>query len=394
MRDPTYPLIPIANIVASVLLIATLVSNSHRGAYNHGVIMLEGWVLVQVLIMAIQSIVWRDSWEIKIPVFCDISSHLWQGSTIGIPACSFVITRRLWSAIHDGPEGRSERTCNGVTFDYLMGIGLPLLSMVLYYPVQGARFQVIENYGCSTFIFPSGVAFILLQSWLVILPLLSILLYGWRIIVYLYQHQRATSRILHQSGDIFERTHYTRIFALACVDVVLVLPLGIATIITGFPDGTQFWPGWDIVKQWWAPQTVADTEWRISVVWSFNIYWNQCSGVVLSIAIFLLFGLTKAARESYLKVFLKARVLGSPRSTSREHGPGATSSITLPTARAEMGQTDSLATVAVTKGNVRQAADLDTLPSGPEASPRALVVVDIEVGHAMYSLARGSISRL
>ena len=72
MRDPTYPLIPVANFFAAFLLIVTLVSNGLRGAHTHGVVMLEGWVLVQVMIIAIQSIVWRESWHVMIPVFCDI----------------------------------------------------------------------------------------------------------------------------------------------------------------------------------------------------------------------------------------------------------------------------------------------------------------------------------
>ena len=72
MRDPTYPLIPIANICAAFLLSVTLVSNTIRGAHNRGVLMLQGWVLVQVILMAVQSIVWSDSWQIIAPVFCDV----------------------------------------------------------------------------------------------------------------------------------------------------------------------------------------------------------------------------------------------------------------------------------------------------------------------------------
>ena len=76
MRDPTYPLIPVANLLAACILVATLVSNSIRGAHNRGVIMLVGWTFVQDLIMAIHSIVWSDSSDNIAPVFCDICAFL------------------------------------------------------------------------------------------------------------------------------------------------------------------------------------------------------------------------------------------------------------------------------------------------------------------------------
>ena len=76
MQDPTYPLVPIASLLAAVLVILTFITNGVRGAYNRGVVMLEGWVLVGLLITVVQSIVWRDTYEIIAPVFCDICEFL------------------------------------------------------------------------------------------------------------------------------------------------------------------------------------------------------------------------------------------------------------------------------------------------------------------------------
>ena len=76
MQDPTYPLVPIASIVAAVLVLLTFITSGVRGAYNRGVVMFEGWVFVGLLITAIQTIVWRDSYELIAPVFCDICTSL------------------------------------------------------------------------------------------------------------------------------------------------------------------------------------------------------------------------------------------------------------------------------------------------------------------------------
>ncbi|KZV65884.1 hypothetical protein PENSPDRAFT_586173 [Peniophora sp. CONT] len=273
--------------------------------------MLEGWVLVQVLIMAIQSVVWRDSWNVIAPAFCDISSHLYQGLTIGIPACSFIITRRVWFAIKGDSALDSHKMRKELLVDYLLGIGAPLLSMIIMYPVQGSRFQVIENYGCSSYIYQCGAALILLQMWTVVFPVLSVSLYGWRIVAYIYRHRRTTNRFLRELTDGSDRPGYIRTVALACVDIALVLPLGLVNIATSVSVGMPFWPGWSTVHQYWAPNTVADTEWRISGVWAANIYWNQCSGVILSAVIFLLFGLTSTTRDLYKKAYKRARLSGS-----------------------------------------------------------------------------------
>ena len=124
--------------------------------------------------------------------------------------------------------------------------------------------------------------------------------------MYLYRHNRVTAKLL-QHGVSFDRTQYTRIIALACVDVVLMVPLGAVSIATYTADGVgSFWPGWTIIHTDLAPQPVTSAQWRSSAVWSFNLYWNQCSGVVLSLVIFILFGVARNARRSQ-KVSLHGR---------------------------------------------------------------------------------------
>ncbi|VDB86840.1 unnamed protein product [Peniophora sp. CBMAI 1063] len=356
MKDPTYPLVPILNVLAACLLSFTLISIVLREARsNRGVVMLCVWVLVQDTLMAIQSIVWRESWRIEMPVFCDISSHLWIGLTIGIPACSFVITRRLWLAVRANPGSGRKKTHDGILVDYLLGLGLPLLSMSVYYLVQAARFQVIENYGPSTYIYPCWVAVILLQSWPIIFPILSTSLYGWRIVTRLHRHRRTTRelKLLQYNGDQVQRTHYRRLFTLACIDTVLVLPLGIVPFVPGVPtpamstSGDEFWPGWNTIKEWWAPQAVSSDEWRISVAWSVNIYWNQLFGVLLSVVIFLLFGFTRDARERCGTALSRARNFGTLMPKSRR----SSSRISLPTALpiARIRRADSLSMVNISK---------------------------------------------
>ena len=72
MQDPTYPLVPVANLLAACLVVHSLVSSGLRGAYTRGVVILGAWILMGDLITAVQAIVWRNSYDVRIPVFCDI----------------------------------------------------------------------------------------------------------------------------------------------------------------------------------------------------------------------------------------------------------------------------------------------------------------------------------
>ena len=73
MRDPTYPLVPIASTLAASLIVLSFVANGTRGTRNRGVVILGSWVLLGNLMTAVQAIVWGDTDEILAPVLCDIS---------------------------------------------------------------------------------------------------------------------------------------------------------------------------------------------------------------------------------------------------------------------------------------------------------------------------------
>ncbi|KAI0031221.1 GPCR fungal pheromone mating factor, partial [Vararia minispora EC-137] len=119
------------------------------------------------------SIAWaRTSAEIA-PVFCDISSHLAVGSSVAIPACSFIITRRLFHIIHF----KSVLLGGKQLLEYFLGLGLPTIVMGLYYIVQGVRFQVLEEYGCGVAAYQSGAAILILDIWPLLLPVISVSLY-------------------------------------------------------------------------------------------------------------------------------------------------------------------------------------------------------------------------
>lgn len=111
--DPTYPLVPIANFLACVLVVIPLAHMLTR-PWNTGVYFFALWTLLSSLSTAINTLVWSNDVKDRAPIWCDIckspiyfsslspteiwleASHIDILVNTGIPACSLSITRRLY----------------------------------------------------------------------------------------------------------------------------------------------------------------------------------------------------------------------------------------------------------------------------------------------------------
>ena len=71
--DPTFPLVPIANFLACILVALPLSRNIFRTG-KVGVYMLAIWVGVVSFYTAVNCIIGKDNVENKAPIWCDISA--------------------------------------------------------------------------------------------------------------------------------------------------------------------------------------------------------------------------------------------------------------------------------------------------------------------------------
>ena len=111
--DPTYPLYPVASILAATLLLLVLLTGLIRQNWNLGVTFLCLWLFLENLTNGVGAIVWSDNAKVKFYVYCDIGaldslsllyllaysspvSHLKVVTYIAKPMATLVITRRLY----------------------------------------------------------------------------------------------------------------------------------------------------------------------------------------------------------------------------------------------------------------------------------------------------------
>ncbi|KZV63365.1 fungal pheromone STE3G-protein-coupled receptor [Peniophora sp. CONT] len=306
--DPTYPLYPIACILAAVMLLLVLLTSFIRQNWNLGVAFLCFWLFWENLTFGINAIIWFDNADVKLYIYCDIVTHMQLVTSVVKPMATLIITRRLYLItslrcveLHDTAAKR-----RNLAIEWTLGLVTPVLvAGPFYYIVQAVRFQIIDGFGCTNNPDGSLLGILLIWSWSAITPLLSITVYYPQVIRMFYRQRRDMNQFL-QSNNLVSRTNYFRIFALASIDVLLTLPIGIAAIVILVTDvlaqigHCPLYAGWTLLHTDWEPVGLSYAELKAHGTSTIaQLYFTQWSAPVLAFAIFGLFGVTAEARASY-----------------------------------------------------------------------------------------------
>ena len=71
--DPSYPLFPIACIIAATMLLLVLLTSLVRQSWNLGVTFLCFWLFLENIALGVNTIVWSNNFDVKLYIYCDIS---------------------------------------------------------------------------------------------------------------------------------------------------------------------------------------------------------------------------------------------------------------------------------------------------------------------------------
>ncbi|VDB82752.1 unnamed protein product [Peniophora sp. CBMAI 1063] len=310
--DPTYPLYPIACVLAAAMLLLVQLTSFIRQSCNLGVAFLCFWLFFENVTGAVNAIVWSGNADIKLHVYCDIVSHLDIVCFVVKPMATLIITRRLYLIVSlqsiELPSLSARRW--NILLEWMMACAIPLLvALPIYYLVQDMRFAVVEGFGCINSAAPSALNMILLKSWSVIPPSLSIAFYYPKVIRMFYRQSRDVNSFLRSNNSV-SRTNYYRILALASIDVALTLPVGITNMLlyimvdVSLSGAIPFYSGWHATHSDWAPRSITYAELQASGTSSLVLqYFAHWVSPVLAFAIFALFGCTVEARASYWRMF-------------------------------------------------------------------------------------------
>jgi len=279
----------------------------HLHAWNVGTQLFLAWVGLQCLFLGINSIIWNHNTINWAPVWCDISFRFGIGISVAIPAVVLCINRRLYilasvdSALHYSAAKRRE-----VIIDLAIGIGLPILEIILAFFAQGSRFMIVEDYGCAAAIFPSWVAIVVVSVPPILLELIAGV-YGCLSIHAFCKRRSEMNNILSRHQNL-NSNQYLRLMCFSICDLLAGIPITVAYLYFAVKSGLLPYPGFkqehyhfsDIIQVpavLWRANTISELSWEL----------NRWIIVWIAFVFFAIFGFTEDSCNNY-KAALQAVV--------------------------------------------------------------------------------------
>ncbi|TDL16855.1 fungal pheromone STE3G-protein-coupled receptor [Rickenella mellea] len=296
---PTYPYFPIMiflSFIASLLPLAWIRRD------NIGILFLAAWLATACLNQFVNSIIWYGNTRNPAPVWCDISSRLMIGVSAAIPASALCMVRRLYlicsmKAYLLTPKEKRRALIE----DLCICIGIPLLEMTIQYVVEGNRFHIIEDIGCSPATVNVWLAYVLFFSWPVIMGVMNA--------VYCVLTLRAVIKkgkdINQFFSDNSQRKHYRRLIILSVCELTFAFPFALLVMILNLitvPMVSHF--DWvDVHSHYSRIYLFPASSWRSDVLVEANLEMCRWILVLCAIVFYGVFGFSEEAINAYRRAF-------------------------------------------------------------------------------------------
>ncbi|KAE9390538.1 pheromone receptor [Gymnopus androsaceus JB14] len=248
------------------------------------------WTGLACLNQFIKSVVWTGNVINWAPVWCDISTRFMIGFAVAIPCASLCINRRLYYiTTADAVTATEADKRRAVMVDLAIGIGIPVLEMVLQYIDQGHRFDIFEDIGCYFFTYNTWVAYVLVATWPLAIGCISATYSILTIRAFMKRRSQFKEILFANSKLNFNL--YFRLMCLAGTEIVFTVPLSCWSIylnITSQP--IEPWNGWTDF-----PSVI----WHLNEGTAISLETSRWFVVVCAIVFFGFFGFADEARKNY-----------------------------------------------------------------------------------------------
>ncbi|EIW56741.1 STE3-domain-containing protein [Trametes versicolor FP-101664 SS1] len=296
--DPTWPAYPIVSFLGFIIALVPL--PWHLQAWNSGTCYYMIWTALGCLNEFVNSVIFAQSAVNVAPVWCDISTRIIIGQSVGIPIASLCISRRLYniSRVSSVMVTRAEKR-RVILQDTLCCVLFPIICMVLSYIVQGHRFNIFENLGCYPAIYNTLPTYFLVYMWPILIGIISSVYCILSLIMLLKRH--AQFREFLQTGGALTVSRYYRLMALAVTEIVFTIPLGVYELYSNAIDGALHpWLGWDDAHfDFSVVEEVPAVVWRAYPKVAIPLEMSRWVLPVCAFVFFGYFGFAEEARRHY-----------------------------------------------------------------------------------------------
>jgi pheromone a factor receptor len=214
--------------------------------------------------------------------------------------------------------------------DLLIGIGIPIIQMIIQYTVSFHRFTIFEDIGPSL-----GNAFVvetifLFSAWPLAIGCVS-LVYGTLTIYTLAKRERQFSQVMSSNRNL-NRSRYFRLMALAGVDVLCTVPLSayvLSRLGRMHPGAWKSWSKTHNGSHYSVILQIPSSVWKEIPFTRFSLELPRWALVACAFLFFAFFGFADEARQHYRLAFksLATRAGFSTSSLTIQGSSHATSSL-------------------------------------------------------------------
>ncbi|QRV81734.1 STE3-type pheromone receptor [Ceratobasidium sp. AG-Ba] len=190
-----------------------------------------------------------------------------------------------------------------LAINLIVGLGVPSLTIPLYYVVQSFRYTIVEDVGCWPASYLTPWALILAPLWPVLISLVS-LTYAVLTLREFMRIRRQFSRVLSESGTNLNLSRFFRLMALVSTDIICTVPLSLYFLIQNAVIFPYTWASWEVIHKH-RNDVATNSQKQISAIpgsktgFEFNL-WSIPGCAFL---FFMYFGLSSDARRQYKLVF-------------------------------------------------------------------------------------------
>lgn len=223
------------------------------------------------------------------------------GVSVGIPAALVCITRRLYLIASTESVMTRQEKRRGQLVDLAIGLGIPVLQMILAIIPQGHRFDILEDVGCVPEFYLTWVYIVLVGCWPIVIGLISA---GYAIMAIRTltkkraEFQAVLSGSTHAS---LTASRYNRLIALAAVEVLITVPFASVILFqTIAAGGVSPWISWadthfDFSRVGQYPAAL----WKADHAHLVDVELSRWGVVLCPFVFFAFFGASEEARQHY-----------------------------------------------------------------------------------------------
>ncbi|KAJ7034246.1 putative STE3-type G-protein coupled receptor [Mycena alexandri] len=255
------------------------------------------WLFIDNFINGVNGILWDGNFEIKALVWCDISTKLFMGSNISLPASilSLCIHLERVSSVRQVRTSPSEKRRRQI-FDCVLCLGVPLIYMALHYVVQGHRFDIVQEFGCRPATYVSVAALLILWLPLFLLNAASLVLSAMAL--HHFWVRRITFERHLATNSALTPSRYFRLMSLALFQMFWGLAVTLANMLFTFRAGFRPYTSWADVHSNFS-RVAAFPTFIISVQdtrYTYALWWTI---PISSVAYFMFFAFGQDAMKEY-----------------------------------------------------------------------------------------------